>query len=174
MFDETNFPFSHPQPSPTVSSHSIPLVNDCSWEYPVCKTTHSICVESGGVPLNDNTMSPQGSSLPIDCEPDLVHSGPNVLALEQCITKLPLSRGQCARKPPAHLYDYVCHTAQVLHPSPSHPSIGSSGTWFLLANYVTCHNFSPSHSKFLATITTRVEPQSFNEVVQDPHWRQAM
>lgn len=52
--------------------------------------------------------------------------------------------------------------------------LSSTGTSYPTANYVTCHNFSPRHKRFLAAITAGTEPTRFSDAIYDPRWRKAM
>lgn len=50
----------------------------------------------------------------------------------------------------------------------------SSSTRFPIAHYSTYNNFSDGHRKFLASVTTNVEPMSYKEAIVQARWRQAM
>jgi len=50
----------------------------------------------------------------------------------------------------------------------------SSGNPYPLVHYITCNNFSTSHSAFLTTITKIVKPRHYKDAIKDPRWRQAM
>lgn len=54
------------------------------------------------------------------------------------------------------------------------PAIRSSGMSLPLAHYVSYDKFSTSHQQFLVAVTAGVEPQTFNEAMQDSQWCQAM
>ncbi|XP_074293736.1 uncharacterized protein LOC141620880 [Silene latifolia] len=59
--------------------------------------------------------------------------------------------------------------------APSAPtSMPVSGTPYSIANYVNYAKFSDAHQRYLAAITTDVEPTSFKEAIRDPRWKQAM
>lgn len=45
---------------------------------------------------------------------------------------------------------------------------------FLIANYVTCNNFTLAHRNLLAAVTTGVEPTTFRDAVKEACWREAM
>lgn len=61
------------------------------------------------------------------------------------------------------LGDYICHMARLL----DDPSGSSTSTRYPLGNYVSCDIFSPAHTKFLAVVTTGVEPCHYYEVARD-------
>ncbi|KAL0440589.1 UNVERIFIED_CONTAM: Retrovirus-related Pol polyprotein from transposon RE2 [Sesamum latifolium] len=69
----------------------------------------------------------------------------------------PLRRSQRQVTQPFWLQDFICnHTSSSLMDPICHTS------------------FSPAHMRFLAQVDVVLEPRSFKEVVQSPHWRAAM
>ncbi|KAI5325055.1 hypothetical protein L3X38_034129 [Prunus dulcis] len=75
------------------------------------------------------------------------------------------------RKPPGYLSDYHCYQSQVDLPS-STPV--QHGTRYPLSHYLSYDKFSIKHQSFLASITTIVEPNTFDEAIKYPEWRKAM
>ena len=180
-FDENTFPFATSQSQSSSTPFPTIIGSDWSWTSLACDNVTPFH-ELGGASVTpphtrsstdtETPLSPVSAPSPMPLsDTDAVHRDSLMTASD--IAAPSLGRGHRVRKPPSHLHDYVCHTVQV-HPPSSRPSIGSSGTRFPLANYVTYQHFSSSHSKFLGAITAGVEPHSFNEAMQDPHWRQAM
>ncbi|KAL8097665.1 hypothetical protein AgCh_030690 [Apium graveolens] len=43
-----------------------------------------------------------------------------------------------------------------------------------MANFVSCHSFSPTHSTFLAKLSHSPEPTIFHQTIKDLHWISAM
>jgi hypothetical protein len=80
------------------------------------------------------------------------------------------------RQPSVRLRDHICHTARRFDPpsTSSSQSPPSGTTPYPIANYVTCNNFSTSHSRFLAAVTAGFEPTRFSEAVRYSSWRDAM
>ncbi|CAO2830501.1 unnamed protein product [Amaranthus hypochondriacus] len=73
--------------------------------------------------------------------------------------------------PSTKLRGYVTNTVRTFRPSsPSSSStpFKSSGNPYHIAHFVTCDCFSVEHRKFLAAITSGVEPKSFKEAMKDP------
>ncbi|KAH9659404.1 retrovirus-related pol polyprotein from transposon RE1 [Citrus sinensis] len=65
--------------------------------------------------------------------------------------------------PNTRLRDFVCHTARVIDPASVSPvPLLSLGTPYPIANFMTCANFFANHSRFLAAITTLIEPTSID------------
>ena len=81
-------------------------------------------------------------------------------------------RPQRQQRPPARVQDYVCFAIT----KPSSPPAQSAplSTSHPLEHYIAYDKFSPQYRAFLATITSRNEPQYYTQVVQDPHWSEAM
>ncbi|KAI5341600.1 hypothetical protein L3X38_009475 [Prunus dulcis] len=75
------------------------------------------------------------------------------------------------RMPPGYLSDYHCYQSQVDLPS-STPV--QHGTRYPLSHYLSYGKFSIKHQSFLASITTIVEPNTFDEATKYPEWRKAM
>ena len=83
------------------------------------------------------------------------------------------NREQRNKTKPQRFKDYVVK----LPPSIDHAQASSdqqSSTVCPLANFVSYEKFSDSHKAFLAAITSNDEPNSFNQAVQNPNWRNAM
>lgn len=49
-----------------------------------------------------------------------------------------------------------------------------SSTVHLISNLISYKNFTQSHKELLVEISTNVEPNNFNQVVQDENWREVM
>lgn len=74
---------------------------------------------------------------------------------------------------PSYLRDFNVK----LPPSIDHTKSASdqaSSTVHPLSNYAFYDNFSKSHKAFLAAITSNTVPRTFNEAMNDEHWREAM
>ena len=50
----------------------------------------------------------------------------------------------------------------------------STGTRYPLHHYLSFSRFSPTQCDFLALITSRTEPKTYDEAAGDPLWQQAM
>ncbi|KAF5812650.1 putative RNA-directed DNA polymerase [Helianthus annuus] len=77
------------------------------------------------------------------------------------------------KAPPKHLNDFVVN----LPPSVDHThpaSTQDASTVYPSAHYISYNNFSSNHKRFLAAITTSVEPKNFKQAMQDPKWVEAM
>ncbi|GKV50103.1 hypothetical protein SLEP1_g56818 [Rubroshorea leprosula] len=79
------------------------------------------------------------------------------------------SRPQHERRKPTYLIDYILNGVQTNTNTSS-----TSGTRYSISHFITYDKFSPTHRFFLAAISTKDEPKSFSEAIQDPKWRQAM
>uniref|UniRef100_A0A2N9FIZ1 Uncharacterized protein n=1 Tax=Fagus sylvatica TaxID=28930 RepID=A0A2N9FIZ1_FAGSY len=69
---------------------------------------------------------------------------------------------------PRHLHDFV------LDPTHTASQSATSGIAHPISHYVSYDKFSPSHTTFLAAITSNNEPTSFSQAVKNPQWREAM
>ncbi|GKV27163.1 hypothetical protein SLEP1_g36366 [Rubroshorea leprosula] len=79
------------------------------------------------------------------------------------------SRPQCERRKPTYLTDYILNGVQ----TNTNTSL-TSGTPYSISHFIAYDKFSLTHRSFLAAISTKDEPKSFFEAIQDPKWRQAM
>ncbi|GKV14238.1 hypothetical protein SLEP1_g25140 [Rubroshorea leprosula] len=79
------------------------------------------------------------------------------------------SRPQRERRKPTYLIDYILNGVQ----TNTNTSLTSS-TSYSISHFIAYDKFSPTHRSFLAAISTKDEPKSFSEAIQDPKWRQAM
>lgn len=163
QFAENVFPYAS-SPADLLEPSHLRDTSDWNWDSYDIGISSPRTDSGGAAPVEDS----EGAT-PVEASDESSISTPVTHSPEQA-----LGRGLRSRQPPPYLRDFVCHSARVVHPSPSLPSTGSSGTRFPLANYVTYQNFSESHTKFLAAISAGVEPRTFHEAVQDPNWRQAM
>jgi hypothetical protein len=72
------------------------------------------------------------------------------------------------RQPHCHLHDFV------LDPTHTASLSATSGIAHPISHYVSYDKFSPSHTAFLAVITSNDEPTSFSQTIKNPQWREAM
>ena len=77
-------------------------------------------------------------------------------------------RPQRNRQLPRHLHDFV------LDPTHTASQSATSGIAHPISHYVSYNKFSPSHTAYLAAITSNDEPTSFSQAVKNPQWREAM
>uniref|UniRef100_A0A6N2LKM2 CCHC-type domain-containing protein n=1 Tax=Salix viminalis TaxID=40686 RepID=A0A6N2LKM2_SALVM len=73
---------------------------------------------------------------------------------------------------PTFLHDFHVEAALPSHALPSSPM--SSSTPHSLAHVITYHHLSPTHTVFVANLSTQKEPTSFSQAVQIPEWQAAM
>ena len=86
-----------------------------------------------------------------------------------------LGRGQRTKIPSTRLNGYATNTICNSIPSPSSSNFShASRTQYPIADYVDCSKFSLKHRKFLAAVTTNMEPRTFAQAAKDVRWREAM
>lgn len=79
------------------------------------------------------------------------------------------------RRPPSYLRDFHCSQAQLPAVPFSSSLLGSQkGMSYPLSSCISYQQLSPSHHKFVAAISSVVEPNSFCQAMQEPNWRAAM
>ena len=71
-------------------------------------------------------------------------------------------------KPPSHLADYYCHLFS------KEPSISSSRCLHPLHSVLTYSRVSSSHHHYLMSLSSELEPASYQETFQHHCWREAM
>ncbi|KAM1257394.1 hypothetical protein ACFX15_030743 [Malus domestica] len=88
---------------------------------------------------------------------DITHSSEEIIISEPTSLAPAYRYRTHERHPPKILQEYVTYTAR-------HP----------IANSITYHRMSPSHSAFLSTISNLFELQNFQEANLQDVWRKAM
>ncbi|KAJ8445616.1 hypothetical protein Cgig2_018557 [Carnegiea gigantea] len=73
-----------------------------------------------------------------------------------------VSRPQHNRRPPADLKDFICHAVASPYPLSSPLPGSSSGTPYLISNFLSYQKFSSSHRVVLTAITSHDEPKIFS------------
>lgn len=72
------------------------------------------------------------------------------------------------RHVPHHLTDYVCNSSN----SPAQPSY--SCTIYPISSFHSFNSLSSSHRVFSSSVTSDLEPKSYEEACKTEHWVQAM
>ncbi|XP_074266702.1 uncharacterized protein LOC141589983 [Silene latifolia] len=87
-------------------------------------------------------------------------------------TDTTLGCGHRNKIPNSNLKDFVVNPTR-----PSTNSLlasSSSGTRYPISHYINSSKFSTNHRAFLTAVTKNYEPSTFNDAMQDDHWRNAM
>ena len=150
---------AQPGSSPTIQQHvpSVEQVRDVPSIATPSSSPDKVVVPSSTSTLLDNTTAPTSP-----CR-------------ESSDNEASFGFSRRERRPPPYLSDYICHIVRTTPPISSSPSsTGSSGIPYPIANFVTYDGFSSSHRKYVASVTTSIEPRSFKQAVQHERWRIAM
>jgi len=132
-----------------------------------------------GEPSSLQAHTSNRSSATENASPDFHHStdqpGPQQ-AQQTPLSSEPSSCRTRARRPPAHLGDYICYNTRCKEPLSLAARLQneSSSTSYPIANYVVCTNFSVTHKQFLTAVTKVIESRYYHEAAKDPRWRDAM
>ncbi|XP_058761005.1 uncharacterized protein LOC131634366 [Vicia villosa] len=148
-------PYTSPSQSPTQNwqyFRSITNQNNpdsSTFDDPPSIITHndSPTGSSHSSPIHDQTLSPNTSTVQPNPTPRV---------------------SSRARHPPSHLKDYVCATFNDAQTD------SSSGTPNSISNFLSYSNISPSHSRFIFSISTNDEPKTYKEACKFDCWNQAM
>ena len=147
-----------PQIAEPMTTSSEPLVLTPSQDAPPIPTSHIVDPSVPPVP-HAITLNPSESHAP--------PSNPsNFLP-----PSLPQRHSTRTKQTPMWHKDYIMSTNANHFTSDSH---SSSGTHYPISNFLSLSRLSSAHCTFLANITGHIEPQSYDQAVLDPQWRQAM
>lgn len=181
QFHEDIFPFADtPTVLSTTTASSLKDRHACDWEFIMDNTPSSTIPISELLDRGSSDPSLLVSSnthIPASTSTDpILPEQPSTITVEQSspTTTSTGALGQRDRRPPSYLKDYVCHSARTVHPISVPPISVSSGTRYPIANFVTYDKFSFDHRKFLAAVSTNLEPRSYKEAAKDECWRVAM
>jgi len=70
-----------------------------------------------------------------------------------------MNQSSLVKKVPPYFSYYQCNTSQVKHP---------------LHEFINYQTLSAKHKAFVASVDTHLEPKTFAEANQFPHWHEAM
>ncbi|KAD6795877.1 hypothetical protein E3N88_06773 [Mikania micrantha] len=155
----------------------IPMTQDVevqSYEN-VIKNNHTVgpaCgqenVEGPQENVEDTNIGFEPASAETQADPHDHGIGPELGPLE-----IPTERPKRDRTLPKHLNDYVVtFPPSVDHAHPA--STQDTSTVYPSTHFISYENFTHVHKRFLAAITTNVEPKNFKQAMQDPKWVEAM
>ncbi|KAI5330645.1 hypothetical protein L3X38_030043 [Prunus dulcis] len=114
-----------------------------------------------------SSLDPSASSPPIIPDLPTIPSSPSIDTHPP-----PIRKSTRTTKPPSHFKDYQAHHAALL--APGAPSPITSGTRYPITRYVSHSNFSEHHRIFVNNISQMVEPNTYEEARNHPHWVEAM
>ena len=77
---------------------------------------------------------------------------------------------------PKYLQDFHCQIVSLNSPSPIQTTMNEvlPGKQFPLSNFLSYNQFSFPFQAFTASISSHTEPQTYAQVVLEPHWRASM
>ncbi|ERN05475.1 hypothetical protein AMTR_s00007p00251670 [Amborella trichopoda] len=79
------------------------------------------------------------------------------------------------QQPPVLLCDYHCSAALFLLTAPTSSSLpGPQSMTYVLSQYLSCDEMSPSHRAFVAAISVIPEPPTFKWTMKYSHWCEAV
>ncbi|GAA0151417.1 transmembrane signal receptor [Lithospermum erythrorhizon] len=185
VFYETEFPYS------ASASVSVPTIPDNVSEYDMDIVTTSSGTVAPTVlstgPAHQDAFSVVLASAEQTASsviPGLTGGSPVIEGSSRGSSSQVVSRGVeelghrlRTKVPSTRLRDFVTNTVKIVSPSgltdspfPAH----SSGNIYPIAHSINCDQFTSRHKYFLAAVIAGTELKSFNDVMDDPGWRQAM
>lgn len=189
-FQEDTFPFTSPnnmqssQSSPNSVKHNFPLLPIFPEGESKISEPHIALDSSSPAHNSAPSTSPQDPPLsPQNNRPLPVNStlpSPQTFPLSESSNSSPpqpnenfqnLRRSTRDRQPPAWHQEYFM-SAAVNHSSPR--TSPRRNTRYPLSHHLSLSQFSLSHRTFLASITSQIEPTTYSQAVQFPHWQAAM
>ncbi|KAI5350419.1 hypothetical protein L3X38_003310 [Prunus dulcis] len=172
--------------------HVIPIIHPAHGSNSHDPTTstlglHHMVLDSPhtAVPISQTNLEPSSPPTPIlispadtplaDRSPEPIPSSISLLqpSAPPISHQAPLRHSTRLTKPPAHFKDYVAHHSTLLTPTEA-PSRSMSSTRHPLHRYVSYSCLSPGYQCFISHISHLVEPTTYEQACQDPHWIAAM
>ena len=179
VFHETLMPFSKDfhQHKAIISRPTGPITPQPETTFP--STSPNAPCQANTPEPNSNLSQPE-TSLPNPLSPSSSYSAPDITApthhlqptdtitINPQLPSPPLRRSTRPHKPPSHLADYLCTL------SSEQSSISSSRCSHPLQSVLSYSRISPSHQHYIMSLSSELEPASYQEATQHPCWRDAM